>query len=85
MAELVQAALGDNDILTSSAHSPIVNEALAVEVKRRLRQLGVNMKSHTGIIGTGLFSSPNEYTNIATGERMTHLQVLGLLQAKSNS
>lgn len=82
LADLAVAFLGSNAFSNGSAHAPVVNEALAYEIRRKLRQLGIRAVTHTGIAGTGIFSSPNEYTNIATGESMTHMEVVALLQAK---
>lgn len=61
---------------------PAVNEALAYEMRRQLKQLGIKAIISTGIAGINAFSSPNKYYNMATGERMSYIEVLALIQAK---
>ncbi len=82
LADLANAFSSGNKILTNSAHTPLVNAATAYEVRRKLKQLGIQANISTGIAGTGYFSDPNEYTNIATGERMTHWEVVSIIQAR---
>lgn len=82
LADLMNVISGGNDYAAGTAHAPIVNKVEAIEMKKKLKSLGIDAKIDLGLAGTGLFSSPNVYTNIETGERMTHMQVMGVLQAK---
>lgn len=82
LADLANAFSSGNVFATNCAYVPAVNEALAYEMRRQLKQLGIKAIISTGIAGINAFSSPNEYYNMATGERMSHIEVLALIQAK---
>ena len=82
LAELMAIVSGGNEYAASTAHAPIVNNFEACEIRKKLKSLGVDAKINLGLAGTGLFSDPNKYTDIATGEPLTHKQVMALLLAK---
>ena len=82
LAELMNVISGGNDYAAGTAHAPIVNKVEAIEMKKKLKSLGIDAKIDLGLAGTGLFSDPNKYTDIATGEPLTHKQVMALLLAK---
>lgn len=82
LADLVRAVSNGSDYAASSAHAPAFNKVEACMIKDRLRDLGIKADISIGLVGTGFLSSPNTYTNIATGEKMSHIEVLSVLQAK---
>lgn len=82
LADLANAFTSGNCLATNCAYVPGVSEALAYEMRRKLKQLGVKAIINTGIPGFNVFSHPNKYYNMDTGESMSHYEVLALIQAK---
>ena len=59
------------------AHTPGANYALAAAVADILKnQMGISADISLGFAGTGLNSDPNTYTEISTGKRLSHSEVL---------
>ena len=83
LADLMKAAHSGSVIAEGSAHVPGFNKGETVMMKNKLRSLGIDAQIDLGVAGTGLYSGKNKYTNIATGESMTHAEVLAILQANS--
>ena len=58
---------------------PGAGNAIAPVMENYLRDLGIQAEISVGFCGIG--SKPNKYTNIKTGEPMTHEQVLKIVEA----
>ena len=80
--QLMRAISSDNEFVGATAHAPYVNNFEANAMVRKLRSLGIDANINLGLMGTGVLSEPNKYTDMATGESMTHMQVLSVLLAK---
>ena len=68
------------------AHIPGANHALAAGVADILKnQMGIRADIDLGWGGTGLNSDPNTYTEISTGRRLSHSEVLNRIKSMSKS
>ena len=81
LSSLVEAC--SSNILVSSwsrfgSFMPGAGNAIAPFMEDYLRGLGIQAEISVGFCGIG--SKPNKYTNIKTGEAMTHDQVLKIVE-----
>ena len=84
LADIMSAFSSGNEIARNSAYVPGVNAAAAYEMRRQLKNdYGIKADISIGIGGTDYCSDPNEYTEIATGRSMSHIEVLSVIQADS--
>ena len=81
LSSLVEA-LSSNMLVSSwsrfGAFMPGAGNAIAPFMENYLKDLGIKAEISVGFCGIG--SSPNKYTNIKTGEAMTHDQVLKIVE-----
>ena len=82
LSSLVEAC--SNNIFVSSwskfgSFMTGAGNAIVSVMENHLRNLGIQAEISVGFCGIG--SKPNKYTNIKTGEAMTHEQVLTIVEA----
>ena len=80
--QLVQALDNNGGSLSSvSSGLPGLNAISASSTERLLeRKHGIKADISVGMFGTGFGERANTYTDLATGRRMSHLEVLARLQ-----
>ena len=68
------------------AHIPGANKVIASAVESILeKDLGISANINLGVGGTGIFSKSNTYTDIATGKRLSHSEVLSIINEATKS
>ena len=83
LEDLMSANTSGNILAEGGAHVPGFNNGAATTMRNRLSSLGIDADISLGFAGTGFGSKANKYTNKATGERMSHQEVLEVLKANS--
>ena len=83
LADLMAVIASDNDIARNSAYVPGLNAAEAYEMRRQLKMRGIQADISIGWGGTDLGSEPNKYTNMETGESMSHMAAVSVLMSRS--
>lgn len=63
-----------------ASHIPGMNETAVQTVESILSGIGIDADISTGLMGSGIGSKPNKYTFIATGQSMTHGQVIDYIK-----
>lgn len=85
--EQLMNAIAGNPILGEAGglicgHIPGVNNGMAALVESILEnRLGIEADISLGFAGTGIGSDPNTYKDIATGQPLSHQQVLEKIRA----
>ena len=82
LAQLMKADSG-SDIIGSTGYLAGFNTRAAKIMENRLESLGIEADIDIGIAGLGLNEKPNKYTDMATGESLSHLAAVSVLQANS--
>lgn len=57
-------------------HFPPATLAAAYEMESALSKIGIDANISVGVLGTGLFSKHNTYTDRETGRKLTHAEVV---------
>lgn len=66
-------------LATATSHVPIGSSALAALLEQDLLRIGIRANISTGLAGTGICSKQNMYEEVATGQALTHRQVISRL------
>ena len=68
-----------------AVHIPGANELTTDLVQRALYQIGIEAEIDLGLCGTGIMSKPNKYTSVATGQSLSHKEVLSRIKSHVDS
>ncbi len=83
LEELATALFDTNvgkGIVGAGTHVPIGNGPIVDDIKSTLSDLGIDADISTGFLGTGIGSSHNTYTVRASGQQISHQDVVNILK-----
>lgn len=69
-------------LATATSHVPVGSSALAALLEQDLMKIGIRSNISTGLAGTGIWSKENMYEEVATGQALTHREVINRLTGK---
>ncbi len=68
------------DAINNVCHVPIANTLSVKVIEGCLKRKGIDADISLGLLGTGLFSSPNKYVRRDTKQSISHQEVLKIMK-----